>query len=315
MKFLITGCNGYLGSKLCHHLLAEGHTVYGVDNLMYGTGPIFSLASYPNFKFVKCDVIDVGKYIVYIEAADTIIPLAALVGAPLCDSRPTEAYNTNVKAIQKLVSNLRPNQKIIYPTTNSGYGLGIKNKSGEAIHCTEETPLRPISLYGETKCEAEQAVLAVNGISLRLATVCGMSPRPRLDLLVNNWTYEAMNTGQLDIYQPEAMRNYVHINDVVRAFHYCAMNYEAMSGNVYNLGDDAANCSKWQLAEKIKSLVPCIKLDIMEGSDPDQRNYIVSSQKLYETGFKINHSIEEAIEEIIKNYYLLQSVSTILRNY
>lgn len=237
-----------------------------------------------------------------IAHADVIIPLAALVGAPACDRDPLFARSVNLGAVQ-LVKRLRsPRQLVIYPTTNSGYGA----KTGD-VFCTEDTPLEPISLYGQTKTQAEQELLeSANVITLRLATVFGMSPRMRLDLLVNHFVYAAATDGYIVIFEKDFKRNYIHIRDVADCFLYCIENSSRMTGRPYNAGLDAANLSKEELALKVKEYVANFYIHFSEvGSDPDKRNYIVSNQRLREAGFEAKRSLEEGIQELLKGYRMM----------
>jgi nucleoside-diphosphate-sugar epimerase len=234
--------------------------------------------------------------------ADAVIPLAALVGAPVCERDPWLAQSINLDAI-RLINRLRsPSQLIVYPTTNSGYGT----KTGD-VYCTEETPLEPISLYGETKAEAEKVVLdSPNGITLRLATVFGMSPRMRIDLLVNHFVYAAVTDGYLVIFEKDFKRNFIHIRDVADCFVHCIANAEHMVGRCYNVGLDAANLSKEELALKIKHYVPRFYVHFAAiGNDPDKRNYIVSNERLRQAGFEARWSLDLGIQELIKGYRML----------
>jgi nucleoside-diphosphate-sugar epimerase len=241
-----------------------------------------------------------------LKAADVVIPLAALVGAPICDRDPRAASSVNFEAI-KLINRLRSRQQlIVYPTTNSGYGT----KSG-AQFCTEDTPLEPISLYGRTKVEAEQEILgSPNAITLRLATVFGMSPRMRIDLLVNHFVYTAVTDGYIVIFEKDFKRNYIHIRDVADCFLHCIKNHERMVGRPFNAGLDAANLSKEELALKVKQFVPNFFIHFSEvGSDPDKRNYIVSNQRLREAGFEAKRSLDEGIAELLKGYRMMRKTA------
>ncbi len=296
---LVTGGSGYIGSILCEHLLQSGCQVTAIDNLMYGQNSLFHLCAHPAFDFVRGDVRDEKTMAGLVKGADVIIPLAAIVGAPACDRDPRLAQSVNLEAIQ-LVNRLRsPRQLLVYPTTNSGYGT----QTGD-MYCTEETPLEPISLYGRTKVQAEAEVLgSPNGISLRLATVFGMSPRMRLDLLVNHFVYVAVTDGYVVIFEKDFKRNYVHIRDVADCFIHCIEKAELMMGRPYNVGLDAANLSKAELALKIKEYVPNLYIHFSEvGSDPDKRNYIVSNQRLREAGFEARRSLDAGIQELLKGY-------------
>ncbi|WP_298438366.1 NAD(P)-dependent oxidoreductase [Geobacter sp.] len=302
LKILITGGAGYLGSILCEHLLDKKHKVTVVDNLMYGEQNLFHLCANPDFDFVQGDARDESLMRKLVSTTDVIIPLAAIVGAPACDRDPLMARTVNLDAVQLILKLRTPSQLVVYPTTNSGYGT----KSGD-VYCTEETPLEPISLYGQTKTEAEAAVLAApNTITLRLATVFGLSPRMRMDLLVNHFVFAAASDRYLVIFEKDFKRNYIHIRDVADCFIHCIENAPTMIGRPYNVGLDAANLSKEELALKIKEYVPGFFIHFAEvGSDPDKRNYIVSNQRLRETGFEAKRSLYDGIRELLKGYALL----------
>lgn len=303
MKILVTGGAGYLGSILCERLLEAGHSVTVLDNFMFGQTSLFHLCADPPLAIVRGDVRDETTVARLLKTADVVIPLAALVGAPLCDRDPHAATAVNRDAI-RLVNRLRSkDQLLVYPTTNSGYGT----KSG-AQFCTEETPLEPISLYGRTKVEAEEDVLASpNSITLRLATVFGTSPRMRIDLLVNHFVYAAVTDGYIVIFEKDFKRNYIHIRDVADCFIHCIANHEQMSGRPYNAGLDAANLSKEELALKVKEHVPGFYIHFSEvGSDPDKRNYVVSNQRLREAGFEAKRSLDEGIVELLKAYKMIR---------
>ena len=299
---LVTGGAGYLGSILCEHLLRDGYNVTVLDNLTNGQGALFHFCAHEKFNFIRGDVRDEKTINQLIKNADIIIPLAAVVGAPACDRDPRMATSVNVEAI-KLINRLRsPSQLVIYPNTNSGYGT----KSGD-VFCTEETPIDPISLYGQTKREAELDLLnSPNTITLRLATVFGVSPRMRVDLLVNHFVYAAVTDGYIVIFEKDFKRNYVHVRDVADCCCYCIKNANKMKGKPYNVGLDAANLSKEELALKVKEYVPNFYIHFSEvGSDPDKRNYIVSNQRLREAGFEAKRSIDDGIKELLKGYRML----------
>lgn len=303
LKVLVTGGAGYLGSILCEHLLDKGYKVVVIDNLMYRQKSLFHLCNNPNFEFVFGDVRDEKLIGSLIKGVDVIIPLAAIVGAPACDLDPDLAKSVNLESI-KILNRMRSSkQLVIYPTTNSGYGT----KSGDA-YCTEDTPLEPISLYGRTKTEAEAELLkSSNVITLRLATVFGMSPRMRLDLLVNDFVFKAVTDGYLVIFEKDFKRNYIHIRDVADCFIYCIENADKMTGHPYNVGLDEANLSKEELALKIKEYVPNLYIHFSEvGSDPDKRNYIVSNKRLKDAGFEPRRSLEGGIKELIKGYQMIR---------
>lgn len=301
-KVLITGGAGYLGSVLCERLLDAGFRVTAIDNLMFGQNSLFYLCANPLFDFIFGDVRDKDTMARLVKQADIIIPLAAIVGAPACLRDPWMAESVNLDAI-RMINKLRSSdQLVIYPTTNSGYGT----QSGDRF-CTEETPLEPISLYGRTKVMAEKELLeSPNTITLRLATVFGMSPRLRLDLLVNHFTYTAVTDGYLVIFEKDFKRNYIHIRDVADCFVFCMENAQRMAGRPYNAGLDSANLSKEELALKIREYVKDFYIHFAEiGTDPDKRNYIVSNQRLREAGFEARRSIDEGIRELLKGYRML----------
>ncbi len=301
-RVLVTGGAGYLGSVLCEHLLDAGHRVSVLDNLAHRQHSLFHLCSNPAFAFEYGDARDEAAIRRLLAASDIVIPLAAVVGAPACDRDPWLAKALNLDAI-KMLNRLRsPSQLVIFPTTNSGYGM----KPG-AEHCTEDTPLEPISLYGRTKAEAEAEFLgSPNAISLRLATVFGMSPRMRVDLLVNHFVYAAVKDRYLVIFEKHFRRNFVHIRDVADCMIHCIRRADAMAGRCYNVGLDSANLTKEQLALKIREQVPGFTIEFASvGTDPDKRDYIVSNQRLREAGFEARRSLEEGIGELLKGYRML----------
>ncbi len=302
LRVLVTGGAGYLGSVLCQRLLVAGHRVTTVDNLMYQQHSLFHLCAHSQFDFVFGDVRDKELMRGLVREADVLIPLAAVVGAPACDRDPGLARSVNLEAVRLLNGLRSAHQLVVYPTTNSGYGT----QSGD-LFCTEETRLEPISLYGQTKTQAETELLdAPNVITLRLATVFGMSPRLRLDLLVNHFVYAAVTDGYIVIFEKDFKRNYIHICDVADCFVHCIENAERMAGRPYNAGLDTANLSKEELALKIKEYVPHFYAHFgAVGSDPDKRNYIVSNQRLREVGFEARRSLDEGIRELVKGYRMM----------
>lgn len=302
MKILVTGGAGYLGSVLCEHLLNHGYQVIAVDNLMYGQRSLFHLCANPHFQFAFGDVRDEGLMRDLVDQADALIPLAAIVGAAACDRDPGLARSINLEAVHLLNDLRSSHQLVIFPTTNSGYGT----KSGNA-HCTEETPLEPISLYGRTKVQAEADLLqSSNVITLRLATVFGVSSRMRLDLLVNHFVYAAVTDGYITIFEKDFKRNYIHIRDVADCFIHCLENAEPMAGRPFNVGLDSANLSKEELARKVKAYVPNFYIHFASiGSDPDKRNYVVSNQRLSEAGFDAQRTLDDGIQELVKAYRMM----------
>jgi nucleoside-diphosphate-sugar epimerase len=302
-RVLVTGGAGYIGSVLVPGLLAKGYEVTVVDSFGANGASLVDCCRYACFTPVRGDVRDESLIRSLVAHADVVIPLAALVGAPLCDRDPGAAVSTNRDAVLMLQAMLSPGQKLIYPTTNSGYGIGEKDS-----YCTEETPLRPVSLYGRTKVEAERAILdSGRGVSLRLATVFGMSPRMRLDLLVNDLTYRAVNDRFVVIFEGHFKRNYIHVRDVARAFEHAIENYDGMSGEPYNAGLSEANLSKLELCEAIRRHVPEFTyLEAPIGEDPDKRDYIVSNAKIEATGFRPEWSLDDGIDELVKGYTMLR---------
>lgn len=302
MKIAITGSSGYVGSILTKKLLEKNYHVTAIDNFKYENRNIFQLANYKKLKIIEGDVRDI-HILNEILNHDIIIPLAALVGAPLCDKFPEEAISINQKAIENLAKNKSSEQIIIYPTTNSGYG-----STNGTSECDESSPIKPISLYGITKTEAEKFVInEQNTISLRLATVFGISPRMRVDLLVNNFVYKALTEGCLTLFESHFIRNYIHINDVAKAFIHCIENFENMKNNIYNLGLSNANISKKNLALLIKKHISSLSIVEEEFTkDKDQRNYIVSNDKIEKTGFTPDISLEDGIIELIKGLSVLK---------
>jgi nucleoside-diphosphate-sugar epimerase len=303
-KVLVTGGAGYIGSILVPKMLAEGWHVALVDTFRGGGTELSSCCQYENFHPIKGDARDERLLDELVPKHDIILPLAALVGAPLCKEDQVGAITVNRDAVIAIVKRSSANQMIIYPTTNSGYGIGEKGK-----YCTEETPLRPISLYGTTKVEAEQAVLqSGNGVTLRLATVFGMAPRMRIDLLVNDFTYRAVTDRAVLIFEGHFKRNYIHIQDIANTFMHAIEHYSVMRGQPYNVGLSSANLSKIELCEKIKEQLPKFTyLEAPIGEDPDKRDYIVSNEKLEKTGWTPQWPLERGIAELIRGYTMLRN--------
>lgn len=295
-KILITGAAGYLGSMLTTKLVELGFDVLAVDILKYEKNSLSHLYFYKNFKFVKADVTKASVVKEIIKGVNFIFPFAALVGAPLCEKDKKQAKKLNVNSIKLILKYIKTNQKIIYPTTNSGYGIGEKNK-----FCDENSPLRPISFYGTTKAEAEKIALShKNTICLRLATVFGYSFRMRTDLLVNYMVYESVKKKRLEIFEAHFRRNFIHIRDVVAGMIFAIDNFFLLKNNIYNLGLSNANITKYQLVKMIKKNIRNLKVTIKENKkDPDQRDYFVSNAKIEKTGFKAKISLDRGIEELI----------------
>jgi nucleoside-diphosphate-sugar epimerase len=298
-NILVTGGAGYLGSVLVPELLAAGHKVTVLDNFMYRPNSLSLVCAHPDFDVVNGDTRTAETLKPLLAKADIVIPLAAIVGAPLCKKDPIAATTTNRDAVATICDMLSVEQRVIIPITNSGYGVGEKDK-----FCTEDSPLRPVSLYGVNKVDAEKIVLArENAVSLRLATVFGMAPRMRIDLLVNDFVYRAVNDRFVVLFEGHFKRNYIHIRDVARAFLHAIGNFEAMRGGPYNVGLSDANLSKIELCERIKAQLPnFVFIEAPVGEDPDKRDYIVSNAKIEATGYNPAHSIDDGIRELIKGY-------------
>jgi nucleoside-diphosphate-sugar epimerase len=304
LSILITGGAGYLGSIMAPALLEEGRRVTVLDNFMFGQDSLNHLCANPNFDVRRGDARDAEVLKPLLRSADLIIPLAALVGAPICDNDKVGAETTNRDAILTLLRLTSREQRIMMPVTNSGYGIGEKGKL-----CTEDTPLRPISLYGRTKVEAEKAVLdRSNSISFRLATVFGMSPRMRTDLLVNDFVHRAVNDRAVVLFEPHFKRNYIHVRDVARAFIHGIDNFDRMRDQPYNVGLSDANLSKLELCVQISKHLPkFVYLEAPIGEDIDKRDYIVSNERIERTGFRPMYSLDDGIRELIKGYRMLRN--------
>ncbi len=308
-KILITGGAGYIGSMLTTKLIEKGYRVTVIDSLQFSKNSLNHLFAHKNFKFIYGDVRNKNLIKKNIKKHNIIIPLAALVGAPLCEKYKKEAKEVNFGSIKYMLKIVSKKQKIIFPTTNSGYGIGQKEK-----YCDENSPLNPISFYGKTKTEAEKIVLEFeNSICFRLATIFGYSYRMRTDLLVNNFVYNALKFKKLKLYEPHFRRNYIHIIDVVRAFIFAIKNFNKLKSNTYNLGLSSANLTKLMLAKKIKKQFKEVKISIIRNrKDPDQRDYFVSNKKIEKKGFKPIISLEEGIAELLN---VLRFETKIINNY
>jgi nucleoside-diphosphate-sugar epimerase len=300
-KILITGGAGYIGNVLVNHLLQKNYDVTVIDNLIHRKHNILQYCNNPNFNFIYGDVRNEELYGNVIAKNDIIINLAAYVGMPVCKKFPNESQQVNQDSVKFLASKSSKDQLIIYTTTNSGYGTG-DHSNGNAIHCNESTPLKPISLYGETKCMAEKYLMDVgNAISFRLATVFGISPKMRLDLLINDFVWRAWNDKFIVLFESHFLRNFIHIQDVANTVSFAISNQSKMKGEVYNVGNTSINMSKMDLCLEIKKQIPEFYITTSEiNKDPDQRNYIVSNEKLESLGWKCNYDLQMGISEIIK---------------
>ncbi len=304
MHFLVTGGAGYIGSMLIPALLGAGHKVTVLDIFADGDANLAACCLNEGFETVRGDARDMRVVEPLLKQVDAVIPLAALVGAPLCARDEIGATSLNRDAVLDLTKRVSRDQLVVYPTTNSGYGIGEAN-----AYCTEDSPLRPVSLYGRTKVDAEKAVLDnAGGVSLRLATVFGMSPRMRLDLLVNDFTWRAVNDRAVVLFEAHFRRNYIHIRDVAKAFLHAVDNYGSMRGEPFNVGLSEANLSKAQLCERIARHVPgFVWLEAPVGEDPDKRDYVVSNEKLEKTGWRPDVSLDAGIRELVKGYRMLRN--------
>jgi nucleoside-diphosphate-sugar epimerase len=303
-NILVTGGAGYLGSIMVPDLLAAGHKVTVVDNFMYQQSGLNHVCNNPNFSVVKGDIRIESIISPLIKKADIIIPLAAYVGAPLCSFDPVGAQTINHDAIMMMLKHVSSSQMILMPTTNSAYGSGDKNN-----FCTEESPLHPISKYAIDKVEIEKELMQhPNAISFRLATVFGMSPRMRIDLLVNDFTYRAVYDRFIVLFESHFKRNYIHVRDVSRAFQHGIANIDRMRGQIYNVGLSEANVSKWELCEHIQKQIPGFTfMEAAVGKDPDQRNYIVSNEKIEAAGYKTSVTLAQGITELIKGLTMVKN--------
>jgi nucleoside-diphosphate-sugar epimerase len=304
MNILVTGGAGYLGSIMVPDLLAAGHKVTILDNFMYRQSSLNHVCNNPDFSAVKGDIRIEGIVTPLLKKADIVIPLAAYVGAPLCNQDPVGAQTINHDAIMMMLRHVSKNQIVLMPTTNSAYGSGDENN-----FCTEESPLKPMSKYAIDKVAIEKELMQhPNAISFRLATVFGMSPRMRIDLLVNDFTYRAAHDRFIVLFESHFKRNYIHVRDVSRAFQHGIANIDKMKGQIYNVGLSEANVSKWELCEHIKKQIPgFVFIEAAVGKDPDQRNYIVSNAKLEATGYKTSVTLAQGIAELIKGFTMIKN--------
>jgi nucleoside-diphosphate-sugar epimerase len=303
-NILVTGGAGYLGSTMVPDLLQLGHKVTVLDSFMYKQSSLNHMCHHSNFSVVRGDIRIESVMAPLIKKADIVIPLAALVGAPMCSQDPVGATTVNHDAIVLMLKLLSKQQMVLMPTTNSAYGTGDKNN-----FCTEESPLNPISIYAKEKVGIEKELMQrENAISFRLATVFGMSPRMRIDLLVNDFTYRAVYDRFVVLFESSFKRNYVHVRDVSRVFQHAISNFDKMKGQIYNVGLSDANVSKRELCEHIQKQVPdFVFLDAPVGKDPDQRNYVVSNAKIEATGFKPMYSLDAGISDLIKGYTMIKN--------
>jgi len=313
MKVLVTGGAGYIGSLLVPALVELGHEVVVIDNFMHKQTPLLNCCDRENLSIIIGDVRDQELIVANMKDMDFILPLACIVGQPACDKYPTDAKTINYDAIKMILDKRKKDQKIIFPTTNSGYGVGQK-----CAYCTEDSPMKPTSLYGRLKVEIEKEIIkSKNSITLRLATAFGISPKMRLDPLVNDFVYRAITEGFIMLFESHFKRNYIHVRDVVKAFIHCMDNFKEMKNETYNVNLRDTNLSKWELCEEIKKQVPnfrFIRADV--GVDPDKRDYIVSTKKIESTGYKSDYTLQQGIKELIMGYKILDvnNFSNIINN-
>ena len=303
-QILVTGGAGYLGSTLVPELLAAGHRVTVLDNFMYNQNSLAHVCHHPGFDVVRGDVRSESAVLPLLKKADIVIPLAAYVGAPLCARDPVGASSTNHDAIVMMLKHVSKHQRILMPTTNSAYGSG-----DEKNFCTEDSPLRPMSLYAVEKVKVEKELLQhPNATSFRLATVFGMSPRMRIDLLVNDFTYRAVHDRFVVLFEAGFKRNYIHVRDIARVFMHGIDNYEKTNGQIFNVGLSDANVSKRELCLAIQKQVPEFTfIEAPIGKDPDQRNYIVSNSRIEATGYQPQVSLDAGIRELIKGFTMIRN--------
>lgn len=303
MRIVVTGGAGYIGSVLVPLLLNDGHEVTVIDNFMYRQTSLLDCCDRSSFQVVQGDVRDARLLGEFVPKADAVIPLACLTGAPICARDPWTATAVNSEAVKTIADMLSPSQMMIFPSTNSGYGVGEAD-----IHCDEETPLRPVSLYGRLKVELESYLLDKGTfVTFRFATLFGTSPRMRLDLLVNDFTYRAVTDRSVVLFEPHFKRNYLHVRDAARAFVHVLATYDAMKGRPFNVGLSDANISKAELCELIRCQVPGFHIIHAEvGEDPDKRNYVVSNARIEATGFRTAFNLPDGIAELVKGYRILR---------
>jgi len=302
-KIIVIGGAGYIGSILVPALLNQGYKVTVLDSLIFNQPSLLDCCADSNFEFIQGDICDHDLVNALFPEFEIVIPLAAIVGAPACRRNPSLTRLVNYDAHMNIVKNVSADQKVLFPTTNSGYGIGEKDS-----YCTEKTPLRPISEYGKMKVEIEKVFLDKgNAVTFRLATVFGMSPRMRMDLLVNDFVYRAVKDRTLVLFEEHFRRNYIHVSDVAKTFLYGIDNFDKMKGEPYNVGLSSANLTKRQLAEKIKEYVPELYIHSAEiGEDPDKRDYIVSNEKIESLGWAADYSLDDGIQELIKGYRIIR---------
>jgi nucleoside-diphosphate-sugar epimerase len=303
VNILVTGGAGYIGSILVPLLLRDGHAVTVVDNFMYQQTSLLDSCAYESLTIIRGDVRDERLLSRLVAKADVVLPLACLTGAPICSREPLTATAVNFDAVKRIANMMSPTQRLVFPSTNSGYGVGEID-----IHCDEESPLKPISLYGRLKVELESFLLDQGRcVTFRFATLFGVSPRMRLDLLVNDFTYRAVVDRSVVLFEPHFKRNYLHVRDAARAFMHALANYEAMKGRPYNVGLSDANLSKWELCQVIQKHIPEFAfVEAGIGEDPDKRNYIVSNRRIEATGFRPCINLDEGIDELIRGFQIVR---------
>ena len=300
MKILVTGGAGYVGSVLVRQLLARGHRVHVLDNLMFGGNTLLPLFINPNFSFAKVDICDRAAVEAEMDGVDAVVHLAALVGYPLCKKMPNRAVEVNVEGTKNVIAAMPSDARLVYASTGSNYG------EVEGV-CTEDTPLNPLSLYGRVKTEAEELCLARGtSIALRFATAYGLSPRPRLDLMINDFCWQAIHQKYLVVYEKHFRRTFIHVVDIARAMVHMLERFDSLEHQVFNVGHESLNFTKEDIVKLIKQRVDFLVYFAEFGKDEDRRDYEVDYSRVRATGFEVSIDIEKGLSELINGLALLE---------